>query len=352
MSKPRIIIADTDVNYIVPLQSKLIKEFFERVDLEIISDEEYFEELFLSPQKVDVLIVADVLYSSLLHKHNISNIFVMVEQYEEEDTEDLSVFKLFKYTSINEIFNEIVGKSVLSLINNVHETKETQIVLVTSASGGVGKTTVAMGISACLTKNYKRVLYINADRLQRFHYMFEEASVIMESDVYKKLANPSDNIYSEIKHIINKEVFQYVPPFKAALMSLGLDYSIYHKLIVSAKKSGDYDFIIVDGDVTFDEEKAVLMESADKIIVVTDQSLSSIISTNLLAVNVNGINSEKYIFVCNNFIKSDDNNLISDDISLKFNVSNYIEHLDCCEKLKVEDLTKEISIQKVAYLLI
>ena len=32
MAKPRIIIADTDVGYIVPLQLKFAEDFFERID--------------------------------------------------------------------------------------------------------------------------------------------------------------------------------------------------------------------------------------------------------------------------------------------------------------------------------
>lgn len=31
MARPRIIIADTDFNYIVPLQLKLVEEFFEKL---------------------------------------------------------------------------------------------------------------------------------------------------------------------------------------------------------------------------------------------------------------------------------------------------------------------------------
>ena len=46
MAKPRIIIADTDVNYIIPLQLKFVEDFFEMVDVEIITTEEYFETLF------------------------------------------------------------------------------------------------------------------------------------------------------------------------------------------------------------------------------------------------------------------------------------------------------------------
>lgn len=46
-----------------------------------------------------------------MQRHNISHIFVMTEQYEEDRTADLNVNYIFKYTSIKEIFNEITGKS-------------------------------------------------------------------------------------------------------------------------------------------------------------------------------------------------------------------------------------------------
>lgn len=36
MSKARVIVADTDINYIIPLQLKFAEEFFDAIDLEII----------------------------------------------------------------------------------------------------------------------------------------------------------------------------------------------------------------------------------------------------------------------------------------------------------------------------
>ena len=48
MARPRIIIADTDVNYILSLQLKFVEEFFEKIDLEIITDRNYFENMFES----------------------------------------------------------------------------------------------------------------------------------------------------------------------------------------------------------------------------------------------------------------------------------------------------------------
>ena len=347
MFRPRVIIADIDENYIKPLQFKFIKEFFDQIDLEIITEREYFEELFRKPQAADVLIVSDTLYNSLLHKHNLNNIFIMMEQYEEGETEELNVNKMFKYTSVNEIFNEIVGKSGLKVNKDKNET---QIILVTSASGGSGKTTTATGICTCLTKNYKQVLYVNASRLQSFQYMLNNQTSISSQDVYVKLANPKEEIYSEIKHIVCKERFSYIPEFKAALMSLGLEFSIYEKIVSSAKKSGDYDYIVIDAESTFDEHKTRLLDIADKVVIITEQSMNAVYVTNALISNINSMNSNKYIFICNKFIKEGYNALVLPDVSLKFTVNEYIEFLETNEPIKIEELSQNVGIRKVSSL--
>ena len=118
------------------------------------------------------------------------------------------------------------GKSADVLHIRDDGNQETQVILFYSASGGTGKTTAAIGVSASLAKNYKKVLYINAARLQIFQHMLENYSAITAADVYAKLASASDEIYPEIRHVIRRELFSYLPPFKAALMSLGLSYSV------------------------------------------------------------------------------------------------------------------------------
>lgn len=352
MAKPRIIIADSDISYIIPLQLKFVEDFFEKVDLEIITEEDYFDTLFSTPQRADILIVSEDLYSQAMQRHNISHIFVMNEQYEEDQTADLNVNHIFKYTSIKEIFNEITGKSADVLKLDKSAKQETQVVLFYSASGGTGKTTAAMGVSASLTKNYKRVLYINAARLQVFQHMLENHSAITAADVYAKLASAGENIYADIKHVIRKELFSYLPPFKAALMSLGMNYSIFEKIVSSAKKSRDYDFIVVDADVTFDEDKAALINLADKVVIVMNQNIASVLATNILVSNINGASTDKYVFVCNDFDKEKDNALISPNVALKFSVSDYIDHFRHYVNMKPDDLSKESSIQKVAFLII
>lgn len=353
MAKPRIIIADTDSNYIIPLQLKFVEDFFEKVDLEIITDKDFFENIFSISQRADILVISEDLYDRSMQRHNVAHIFLMTEQYEEESTADLRINRIFKYTSIKEIFNEIIGKSgdVLKLERDINQA--TQVVLFYSASGGTGKTTAAMGVSASLTKNYKRVLYINASRLQSFQHMLENSAPITAADVYAKLSGDNlENVYTNIHHVIRKELFSYLPPFKAALMSLGLHYSVYKEIVKSAKKSGDFDFIVIDADVAFDEEKAELINMADKVVIVTNQSSAAVYATNALVSNISGMSADKYIFICNDFDKMQSNALISPQVSLKFTVSEYIDHFRFYEQMKMEELSKESSIQRVAFLIV
>ena len=352
MAKPRVILADTDINYIIPLQLKFVEEFFEKIDLEIITDAEYFETLFSSPQKVDILVLSEDLYDESLRKHDVKNTFLMTEKYEEEKTGDLNITKIFKYTSIKEIFTVIIGKSSVEFGKQINEKKKTQVVFVCAACGGTGKTALAMALSACLTKNYKRVLYINAGYLQSFQRLLKNETPISSSDVYTQLMSADAGIYNNIKHIIRKEVFDYLPPFRAAIMSLGLTFGIYEKIILSAKQSAEYDFIVVDSDAAFDENNARLLNLADKVIVVTEQTFASVYATNVFVSNLNGVNGDKFVFICNNFRNDKENALISSKIKLKFAISDYVQHIPTFDQLNCEELANDKGIQKAAFLIL
>ncbi len=352
MPKPRVMIADEDASFITALQFKFVKEFFNKIELEIITERAYFEELFSRPQSAEILIVSDELYDSSLQRHNIAHVFVMAEQVDEGGTQDLTVDKLLKYTNVKEIFHHIMGKSAETLKIERANREEAQMILVTSANGGAGKTIIAMGISACLSKNYKRVLYINASRLQCFQHMLDNCAPLSSPEVYAKLANPTERIYEELKHTIRKEVFSYLPAFKASLMSVGLKYSVYGKIALSAKKSGDYDFIVIDAESSFDEEKTRLLDLADKVIVVTGQSVGAVEAANLLAANINGTNTDKYIFVCNMFDKEKMNALIMPSVNLKFSVNDYIEQVDGDLLNSAEVLPGINGIQKISFLVL
>lgn len=350
MANPKVIIADTDVNYIAPLQYKFINEYLNNIDLEIITDRNYFAEYFSEPKSAAILIVSEDLYDNSIKRHDIKNVFVMSENIDDGATGDLSITKLYKYTSIMEIFSEVVAKSASELVGGAVEKKETQIVLVTSACGGVGKTTIAMGLAASLAAGYQKVLYINADRMQNFQYLLNDTDNITGTNTYAALYNPTENVFLDIKSELKNQGFDYLPEFKAALLSLGIDYSIYLKLALSAKKNGNYDFIIIDAESTFDEEKLNMLDAADRVIVVTDQSRASVSGTNHFVANVNGVNSEKYLFICNKFNKDMFNSLIATDTALKFSITEYIAEIETNTNIRPSDIAMNNGVRKVAFL--
>lgn len=351
MEKPRIIIADTDPNYVIPLQMKFAEDLYEQVDLEIITDRDYFRQLFSKPQQADILIVSENLYFSDVRRHNISHVFLMMEQQEEPYTVELNINRLYKYTSIKEIFTEITGISADALDIRRESKRQPQIVAVCSACGGVGKTTIALGISVCLSRQYKRVLFIGADRLQSFQRMLENPSPISSSDVYSDLMLPSRDAYDAVRHVVRREGFSYLPPFRVPLLALGLQYSVYERIARCARDSGEYDYIVVDTDSTFDEDKARLMDVADKVVIVTRQTANAVYATNLLAANINGLNSDKYLFVCNDYNRNQENALVAPAQSLKFVPNEYIVHKHQYDHLKCADLAKDSDLQKTAVLI-
>lgn len=345
MAKSTIILADTDEKFLTPLELKFVEELDEDADIEIITDFSYFNEYFLSPKSANVLVVSEDLYTSDLQKHNINKIFVLTENIDEGGTEDLGVTKIFKYTSPKEIYKEVISLGLID--SNTASEKETVIALLYSASGGVGKSTLALGISSALAKSFNKVLYINAQRINSFQNRLSNPSSIPNS-VVSEFTNTSGNLFGRISHIIRNEGFDYLPPFSMALPSIGLDFAIYAEIAKSAKASKKYDVIIIDTDCVFDKEKADLITLSDKVIIVLEQTKNSVFSTNMLLKNISCNDNEKYHFVCNNFNEKESNAIVSSN----YVVNEYVRHFDSFDSMSINDLAKQPDIQKVSYLIV
>ena len=151
--------------------------------------------------------------------------------------------------------------------------------------------------------------------------------------------------------MIRQELFSYLPPLKASLVSLGIPMEVFLDIAQEAKESREFDFIIMDTDAYFDEDKAKQLTIADKVIIVTRQTKASVFSTNILVKNVNGISNEKYLFLCNDFNSNKDNILISSEMELKFTINEYIEHIENYDAMLGVDFAEQTSMKKLAYLL-
>lgn len=350
MEKPRIVIIDDDFSYVIPLQSKFVYEFLDDVEIEIITDENYAQNFFANLQQIDVLIINKNFYSDEIGKHNIKHTFIMKEEQTDKSCYPDGVHEIFKYTNVKGIFLEIVGISNLK-IPRKNDKQSSKIILVTSATGGSGKTTIALGLASALNDMYKNVLYLEASRLQSFQYFIKDATPIISQRIYEKLLQPEKSMYQIIKKQFRREKFDYMPPFKAALMSFGIDYRIFGSIAKYAKESGDYDYIIIDADNIFDEVKANMMNLADYVLVVTEATEKSSFETNLLVSNINNSSSRKYLFICNKY-NAEKQKILELTDGMNYKIDEYVELLDDYDNMKCDQFGMQDSIRKIAFLLI
>ena len=326
MTRPRVIIADENEKNIIPIQTRLIQEFLHRIDLEIITQRDYFEHFFAEPQKADILIVSRKFYDALPQGQHVSPDFVVIGQNEPSIVGQANVSLIYQDNDMVEGINKIIKRCTGFFQPETGEKRESRIVLVTSAKGGTGTTTLALGVSAGLARNNKKVLYLNASRLQSFQYLLHNQNAISLSEVYGKSDNPTESFFQDIKPFICREAFDYVPVFNQALISAGIDYSIFEKLALSARESEEYDYIIVDAESTFDEEKIRLIEAADKVLVVTEQNIHAVQATNAFVANIKVSDAEKCNFICNKFRKDEYNALTEGENPPDFTVSGVVEY--------------------------
>ena len=201
MGNIKILMADADEKYLMPLERKFIDGFEDKAELTVITDPDYLKQYFMVPQKLDILIINEELYDSELERHNISNIFILKEEEQfDKNTGETETNQIYKYTSVKEIYNEIINKSSTKSVPLNHM-EDTKILMMYSPIGGIGKTAVAAALCEAIARYHKKVLFIGIDNLQTFGSEIEQLPV-MESGVEKFLI--------EKKNILKKMVFSLV----------------------------------------------------------------------------------------------------------------------------------------------
>jgi MinD-like ATPase involved in chromosome partitioning or flagellar assembly len=151
------------------------------------------------------------------------------------------------------------------------------------------------------------------------------------------------------QHIISGEL-SYLPAFKTPIVSVGLSFELYRWFIETIKKQGDYDYIVVDSDSAFNQEKVDLISCADKVIFVTDQSDKGINSTNQILKHLSEVNDGKYMFVCNKFHSVPGGITKYEMSSENYKISEYIEA--CSDgKIGFGTLSSLSGIRRLSFLL-
>ena len=297
----KIILVDADSNFLSNLEWYFFKQSDEH-EIITISDRNYLYQFFSNPQTADALVIAEDMYFSELEKHNITHVFTLTESLVESGTERLDGRRMSKYTtSVPEMYNIITGILKTANTNSTTQTAATNVVMVYSPIGGVGTTSVAVGLCASLYKNYKKVLFLSAEGLQTFGTFFHGEYFLdcWQNNMFK--AEREEAIVS-LKEMVRNELCDYLPPFNSPLPSVPLDSDDYIHLINAIRSLKCYEYIVIDCGSEFTKDISALMGVADKVVIVYDHEERSEHKIECLLNSINYSDRTKFIFLHNRYM--------------------------------------------------
>lgn len=291
MEKKKMIFAEEQEEYIYSVIGRFIQELGELLEIEVITEENYVKSICQKPLCCDVLVVKEEWYQEDLRRQNIHSVFLLSEKEEEDQGNIPGIKKIYKYSSLNEIFLRIYSGAGLSGVDRFRE-KGTEILAVYSAVGGCGKTTMALGLCCALYRHGQRILYLNLESIQNFDYFLKDNTYVAPEASYQAYGPDWENY-------VKTQGFDYLPPRKQSAVASDLSYRPLLNALDQARTRNIYDFYIMELPSELDAERIQVLSKAHKVVLVTRQDELSMWKTERFLENIDYSDQDKFLFVSN-----------------------------------------------------
>ncbi len=349
MRRYNVLIAEENIEYISSLELLLLTHEDKSINLEIITDEEYLQKFLNLSSKIDCLIIDENWFENEIFRHQIGNIFILLEKSERKNSSysDNNIEIIDKYAGVREIFHKIIGKLDLPTDDrNIekNKSKTTNIILVNSQIGGLGKTTISYALALQLSELNRSVLYISLDSLQKNQIPLEVKEKIPDGiDCLLKARDEKFTDYMDklVKHF----EFDYFLPWNGSRMALNLDEDDYEYLIDIIKNTHKYDYIILDSENGLNRFTLRLMSKCDDVFEIIDQTYCSEIILHDMRKEIRVSENDKFTYICNKYDKRNEN-------FISYDVLEYIPFINAESYLSFDLLKKMHIMKNVALLLV
>jgi cellulose biosynthesis protein BcsQ len=322
MNQFTIVLADTDESYLAQLEKRFIETCQDSANIIIITEEDYLNSFFSTPRNINILVIQEELYSHEFEKHNIASTFILTEQRPEKTGKNTFPKKIYKYTSVKEIYNEVFDTSSLNLLKS----DVARSVMVYSPIGGIGKTFTAVGLSVALANAHKKILFLSAEPLQSFSFFLTDPKYLDTGSINQFNAR-NGPVVGDLDEGKGHEVFDYLLPFSQAASTFGVKLEKYQHYIKSVKENGTYDFIIIDTPADFAADKSAMMASCDKTVLLLGQHPMDVHKFERFLANIDCSNPGKFIFICNKYDGKEKNHILNSTLRTQITICDYIPKL-------------------------
>lgn len=303
-----LVFIDLDEAYLTALERKFVEELGKFANISIITDMCYFSEYFSIPREIDILVVNEQLYDAQLSNHSIGITYILTEN-PVDNAKNNNYNYIYKYTSVQEIFTQISNNEIIRGVSGGALGKNNKLILMHSPIGGVGTTTLGLGIANVLKHMGYKVLFVSMENLQSFGNYFGESKFL--PDDFDKKFNTGAVTFDVIKSEIVEDEIDYIPPVKTTLEAMGISENKYIEMIRNIKSLGEYDYIFVDTDSVFNKNIISFMNEVDQVIILVEQYKRACQKLSKFVYNISGVSSEKLLFICNKYNDQKENELIN-----------------------------------------
>jgi cellulose biosynthesis protein BcsQ len=350
MSQLTIVLADTDEDFLEPLEKRFLETCPDDTNIIIITEEEYLHSFFGTQRIIDILVIHEELYSHELEKHNIASSFILTKEKPDSPGEDTFPKKIYLYSTIKEIYNEIYEASPLN--TSQRNANAAKSIMVYSPIGGIGKTFAAMGLSAALTKAHKKVLFLSVEPLQSFSFFLTDPKCL-DKVFINQLNARNSQFLRNLGTGIGCEFFDYMLPLPQSDSVFSTKLEKYQHYIHIVKEYGEYDFIVVDSPSDFTAEKSAMMAFCDKTVLLLGQHLMDVHKFERFLATIDHSNTGKFIFLCNKYDGTAKNHILNSDIRTQITISDYIPKLAIDQSdLNIEWFAACKYFEKLTYMLL
>ena len=307
MSRLKVVIGDDDIRYRDNLAAYFMENYRHRFRLQLFSNQEQFTEYVQSQDTdIDIVLMANEWVESWIHKLDHAMVFILCKGKQIAVKEGFEAINCIdRYRNADDLVCEILRvyadrEGTMADADLGRGRIESKISVFVSSSGGIGRTTVSLGLSALLGRKKRKTLYLNLDRSGVEWFAFDKVLQAGMSDIVYAIKARPEKLgmkLEAIKQFDERGRFSFYAPVSNPLdvdeLSIGeLDF-----FIQKLKNLGVFDDIVIDTHSGISMWNKVLLEIADSIFILSECSETEIGKLIILKEQLDKIFLEQATFI-------------------------------------------------------
>lgn len=273
MTTLHLVIGDPEEDYVEALVNYLSSEYSFSFKISYFTEEKYlFSYLSGLNGKVDILLISPIFYNENLPWDKVKTVILLTDGYLMQKFKNCYVVNKYQRgDNLAARILSIYSEANPDEVNVIKEQKTTKIIGVYSPIGGIGKTSIAIGLSMICAEKGLSVFYLNFEDFQSTPIFFDCISEENISHILFFLKAGNKNLGLKIEGVKIKDSqlnISYFAPPESLFEFDEITPEEFRCLIHQMKQLALYDVIFVDMAVGLNTRNQVLFEICNEVLLI------------------------------------------------------------------------------------